>query len=31
MVIIGLVGFSIDRCMYLIQRRVLRWKQGYEG
>jgi sulfonate transport system permease protein len=31
MVIIGVVGFSIDRCMYLIQRRVLRWKQGYEG
>ncbi|MGY3606424.1 MULTISPECIES: ABC transporter permease [unclassified Bradyrhizobium] len=31
MVIIGLVGFAIDRSMYLLQRRVLRWKQGYEG
>jgi sulfonate transport system permease protein len=31
MVIIGLIGFSIDRCMYLIQRRLLRWKQGYDG
>ncbi|MDI4234061.1 ABC transporter permease [Bradyrhizobium sp. Arg237L] len=31
MVIIGLVGFAIDRGMYLLQRRVLRWKQGYEG
>lgn len=31
MVIIGVVGFIIDRSMYLVQRRVLRWKQGYEG
>ncbi|HEY0328829.1 MAG TPA: ABC transporter permease [Rhodopseudomonas sp.] len=31
MVIIGVVGFAIDRCMALVQRRVLRWKQGYEG
>jgi sulfonate transport system permease protein len=31
MVVIGLVGFAIDRSMYLLQRRVLRWKQGYEG
>lgn len=31
MVIIGSVGFSIDRGMYALQRRVLRWKQGYEG
>ncbi|WAJ28220.1 ABC transporter permease [Antarcticirhabdus aurantiaca] len=31
MVIIGLVGFGIDRLMYLAQRRVLRWKQGFEG
>ncbi|GGC45350.1 ABC transporter permease [Chelatococcus reniformis] len=31
MVIIGLVGFAIDRSMYLLQRRVLRWKQGYDG
>jgi len=31
MVIIGGVGFLIDRGMYLLQRRVLRWKQGYEG
>jgi sulfonate transport system permease protein len=31
MVIIGVVGFAIDRCMFLVQRRTLRWKQGYEG
>lgn len=31
MVVIGLVGFGIDRVMYLLQRRVLRWKQGFEG
>lgn len=31
MVIIGLVGFSIDRLMCLLQRRLLGWKQGYEG
>ncbi|MBL0920110.1 MAG: ABC transporter permease [Hydrogenophaga sp.] len=31
MVVIGLVGFAIDRTMYLLQRRVLRWKQGFEG
>lgn len=31
MVIIGFVGFGIDRVMYLAQRRVLRWKQGFEG
>lgn len=31
MVIIGLVGFGIDRSMYLLQRWVLRWKQGFEG
>ena len=31
MVIIGLVGFTIDRLMFALQRRVLRWKQGFEG
>lgn len=31
MIIIGLVGFGIDRLMYFLQRRVLRWKQGFEG
>lgn len=31
MVIIGVVGFAIDRGMYALQRRVLRWKQGYDG
>lgn len=31
MVIIGLVGFGIDRLMFLAQRRVLRWKQGFDG
>lgn len=31
MVIIGLVGFIIDRLMLLLQTYVLRWKQGYEG
>lgn len=31
MIIIGLVGFAIDRSMFLAQKRVLRWKQGYDG
>ncbi|MCX8999867.1 ABC transporter permease [Rhizobiaceae bacterium BDR2-2] len=31
MIIIGLIGFLIDRGMFAIQRRVLRWKQGYDG
>ncbi|ACL59745.1 ABC transporter permease [Methylobacterium nodulans] len=31
MVVIGLVGFAIDRGMALVQRRLLRWKQGFEG
>ncbi|MFG1347843.1 ABC transporter permease [Xanthobacter autotrophicus DSM 431] len=31
MVIIGLVGFAIDRSMFLVQKRVLKWKQGYDG
>ncbi|RMX06447.1 ABC transporter permease [Corticibacter populi] len=31
MAIIGLVGFAIDRGMFWLQRRVLRWKQGYDG
>lgn len=31
MVVIGLVGFAIDRSMALAQRRLLRWKQGFEG
>lgn len=31
MVIIGVVGFSIDRLMLALQRYVLRWKQGFEG
>jgi sulfonate transport system permease protein len=31
MVVIGIVGFAIDRAMHLLQRYVLRWKQGFEG
>ncbi|TKT76307.1 ABC transporter permease [Aquamicrobium sp. LC103] len=31
MVIIGAVGFTIDRAMLALQRYVLRWKQGFEG
>lgn len=31
MIIIGIVGFSIDRLMLSLQRYVLRWKQGFEG
>jgi sulfonate transport system permease protein len=31
MVIIGVVGFTIDRLMLTLQRYVLRWKQGFEG
>jgi sulfonate transport system permease protein len=31
MVIIGVIGFLIDRGMYKVQKHILRWKQGYEG
>lgn len=31
MVVIGVVGFFIDRSMALLQRHILRWKQGFEG
>jgi sulfonate transport system permease protein len=31
MVVIGLVGFVIDRAMLLLERYLLRWKQGFEG
>ena len=31
MAVIGLIGFGIDRAMFALQRRVLRWKQGFEG
>ena len=31
MVTIGLVGFAIDRLMFLVQKRALKWKQGFEG
>ncbi|MDR0702367.1 MAG: ABC transporter permease [Azoarcus sp.] len=31
MVLIGLVGFAIDRGMLILQRRLLRWKAGFEG
>jgi sulfonate transport system permease protein len=31
MVVIGIVGFLIDRMMYLLQRHLLRWKQGFDG
>ncbi len=31
MVVIGVVGFLIDRGMFRLQRHVLRWKQGYDG
>lgn len=31
MVVIGLVGFTIDRLMLLLQKFVLRWKQGFDG
>jgi sulfonate transport system permease protein len=31
MVVIGVVGFLIDRAMHLLQRYVLRWKQGFDG
>ena len=30
MVTIGLVGFAIDRLMFLVQKRALKWKQGFE-
>jgi sulfonate transport system permease protein len=31
MVVIGLVGFVIDRGVLLLERHLLRWKQGFEG
>ena len=31
MVVIGLVGFAIDRSLRLLERRLLRWKQGFAG
>jgi sulfonate transport system permease protein len=31
MVLIGLIGFAIDRFMYGIQRRLLRWKAGFDA
>lgn len=31
MVIIGTVGFFIDGRMYALQRRILRWQQGFNG
>lgn len=31
MISIGVVGFTIDRLMFAIQRGLLRWKQGYDG
>ncbi len=31
MVVIGVVGFFIDRSMALLQRYLLRWKQGFDG
>jgi sulfonate transport system permease protein len=31
MVVIGAIGFLIDYGMRVIERRVLRWKQGFEG
>ncbi len=31
MILIGVIGFIIDRLMYALQRRVLRWKQGFDG
>lgn len=31
MVIIGAVGFGIDRLMAALQAHLLRWKQGYDG
>lgn len=31
MVVIGVVGFFIDRGMALVTRRLLRWKQGFNG
>jgi sulfonate transport system permease protein len=31
MIIIGLIGFLIDRGMAIFQRRMLRWKRGFDG
>jgi len=29
--IIGLVGFVLDRSLFALQCRLLRWQQGYAG
>ncbi|MDR1425246.1 MAG: ABC transporter permease [Azoarcus sp.] len=31
MALIGVVGFGIDRSMLVLQRRLLRWKAGFDG
>ncbi|MDR0762636.1 MAG: ABC transporter permease [Campylobacteraceae bacterium] len=31
MVLIGIIGFVIDRAMYTVQQRLLRWKVGFDG
>ncbi|MDR1911980.1 MAG: ABC transporter permease [Helicobacteraceae bacterium] len=31
MVLIGLIGFAIDRAMYFTQQRLLRWKVGFDA
>jgi sulfonate transport system permease protein len=31
MILIGLIGFAIDHGMFLLQCRLLRWKQGFNG
>ncbi|MDR3345611.1 MAG: ABC transporter permease [Campylobacteraceae bacterium] len=31
MVLIGIIGFSIDRGLYLAQQRLLRWKVGFDA
>ncbi|MDR2635545.1 MAG: ABC transporter permease [Campylobacteraceae bacterium] len=31
MALIGVIGFAIDRAMYSVQQRFLRWKVGFDG
>ncbi|MDR2081343.1 MAG: ABC transporter permease [Campylobacteraceae bacterium] len=31
MVLIGFIGFAIDRLMYAVQKRLLRWKAGFDA
>ena len=31
MVVIGVIGFAIDRVLYAAQKRLTRWKVGFDA